>query len=307
MQKRIESRAVRSIKLTGLFSALCFSAFLALGCSLDLAGEIPTDPEELEEAFLHASRWEGPRRINALIEGGAKLDTRDLMGWTALHFAVNRMRRDDYWGLDVIGVLIENEATDLNAITNDGFTPVRLATHIGAIEALDMLLESNATAGGRDDSGLTLLMMAINSKKLEMARHLLERGADVDEQLPRGGGALFIAVQKKSADAVRLLIEFGTNVGGSEDFAAPIIYAASRGNSEVVNLLLEAGANVNDVNEKNGMTALHRAVEAGPEMVRLLLDAGANVHALNRDAETPLARAEMTDNAEMIELLSIGS
>jgi ankyrin repeat protein len=55
------------------------------------------------------------------------------------------------------------------------------------------------------------------------------------------------------------------------------------------------------------MTALHRAVEAGPEMVRLLLDAGANVHALNRDAETPLARAEMTDNAEMIELLSIGS
>ena len=70
---------------------------------------------------------------------------------------------------------------------------------------------------------------------------------------------------------------------------------------------LEAGANVNDVNEKNGMTALHRAVEAGPEMVRLLLDAGANVHALNRDAETPLARAEMTDNAEMIELLSIGS
>lgn len=280
---------------------------LMTGCSLELVGEIPTDPVQLQEALFQAAKWEGPRRTQALIEAGARADAREFNGWTPLHYAINRLRDKKHAKVRVVKVLIESDSADVSAITNDGETPVGLSVQHGAIEVLDLLLEHGADVITQSDGGLTPLMVAVGSEDIEMAQHLLEIGVDVNEQLPRGGGALHVATSSRNLEAMRLLFEYGADVDGSGKSSAPIIFAAALHHENVVKLLLEAGADVNAINQKNGMTALHRAVESGPVMVKLLLAAGANVNVLNRDAQTPLSIAEQAGDPETISLLSTGS
>lgn len=302
--QRLQPRAVaRAALLTGA----CFAFALATGCFQESIGAIPSDPEELREELFKAVKYHGPRRVKALIEAGAQADARDLLGWTPLLFAVNRLHQENDRETRSIEALVEGGGVDVNVIGNDGSTPIMLAVRYGAIEVLDLLLEHGADFDSRDDIGMTLLMKSARYQQPEMIEHLLDRGADIDEQLPGGGTALFLAVRANNSAIVRLLIERGAGVRGNEKAASPIIFAAALHDEQVVELLLEAGADVNSVNQRNGLTPLHRAVASGPSMVELLLKAGARRDVSDKNGSTPLDHAKELGDFEMIRLLGASS
>lgn len=300
----IRQRLRRRVQSTSRVAITCAAVLVAAGCFGDRIGEIPSDSDELIDAIFHAAKWEGPARTQALIDAGAATNRADLLGWTPLHYAVNRLHRDDFQGEQVIEAIASAPSTKVDATDNSGVTPALLAARYGSIEVLDILERHGADLETHDDDGLTLLMTAVAHRKTDMARHLLEKGFDVDERLEAGGTALFIAIRSRFPEMVSLLIEHGASVSGNELANDPIIFAAALGSVDVVKLLIDAGANVNAVNRKNGLTPLHRAVASGPAMVELLLESGARPDVSDQDGVTPLDAAREVGDTEAIRLLS---
>lgn len=69
---------------------------------------------------LHIASFTNPKLIKQLIDAGADLNLKDKDGNTAMHLAAS-------WGrLDSIKILLENKI-NINAINNDGYTPLGLA------------------------------------------------------------------------------------------------------------------------------------------------------------------------------------
>jgi ankyrin repeat protein len=174
----------------------------------------------------------------------------------------------------------------------DEATAVRLAGAPG--------LDVNAI----DNQGHSPLTRAAGAGMLDCCRVLLQRGAHAshlrDDRMPP---ALFSAVLSNSPAAgaiIDLLIGYGADVNvRARSGMTPLMLAADLGRVELVRELIAAGADVNAA-QKNGSTALHLAATSDqPAVATLLLDAGANSAARDNAGDTALAvaRADGTDAA----------
>ncbi len=285
------------------FGAVVSAAIAGTGCSLDSLN-IPSDPAERDLEVMRTAQHGTHGRLRALIEAGGNAAQRDALGWTPLHYAVNRFRDKNYDDLRVVEALVETRGVDIQAQTNSGESPVLLAAEHGNIELLEFLLANGADLSYREGDAVTALAAALRKRQLEMVEHLLDREVDVNEALAGGFSAIFIAIRSREPRAVQLLLDAGVDIHGGGKVAAPVIFAAALRNEEVVKLLLDAGADVNAVNPTNGLTALHRAIASGSGMVRLLLDAGARKGAASNEGYTPLDLARELGDEEIIALLT---
>jgi|GEM_PF-2447636 ankyrin repeat protein len=272
----------------------------AVGCFDE---PVPTDETKLVEAIFKAAKYGSAARAQTLIEGGAPTNQPDLLGWTPLHYAVNRLHYYDFKEFDLIEVVAAAPNTEIDAIDNSGLSPVFLAAQHGSMEVLDILERHGALLARKDDHGFTLLMTAVAHRQPSMATHLVGKGLDIDARLPSGGTALFIAIRSQSSEMVSTLIELGAGVHGNDQANEPVIFAAALPNEDIVRLLIKAGANVNAVNRKTGFTPLHRAVTSGPEMITLLLKSGAKPGVPDKNGDTPLDFAEKLKDEDSIRLL----
>ena len=97
---------------------------------------------------------------------------------------------------------------------------------------------------------------------------------------------------------VGILIENGANVNApsrNKDnfFNTPLMIAAWHGNYDVANLLIRNGACLNQQDQKNGFTALTKAVfSKSADIVELLLESGADRSILSFECMTALNYAE---------------
>lgn len=105
-------------------------------------------------------------------------------------------------------------------------------------------------------------------------------------------------------DAVDFLGREITDVNQRGIFGnTPLKIAAVRGDSHAVSVLLCSRADVNAIVE-DGCTALHYAADFNhTEVVRLLLEAGATLDVRNDFGRTPIEDAELTGNAEAVEVM----
>lgn len=181
----------------------------------------------------------------------------------------------------IITELIRHKAP-LEAIDEDGYTPLLLAAFKGHLEAVDLLLAAGADPTAQADEN-TLLAVAISSKLQpliiaymhQMNKHALIKAFDY--------GGLGIA---------RQLFEHGI----TDTVTPPIQYAVLRG-LDFVKLCVEFGADVNDVGlvgiDMDGdmdteTTALSVAARRGCiDIMEYLLNLGADV---NLPADEPYDR-----------------
>jgi WD40 repeat protein len=206
---------------------------------------VPASPEEsiLRQAISNAAVRELNERLEASDAGGAErmLDRRpELLSTvdtrngdrTPLHIACAA-------GNEIVVRLLLERGADLNARTNDGWTPLHEAADGSA----------------------------------ELLRALLARGADPNAASAAGYTPLHRAAFTSSVDAVEVLLNAGASVVAVDDGGLTALhFAADRGNTVIVRRLLEAGADLTTV-DHGGLTpadfAKRRGWHATAAMLRL--------------------------------------
>jgi ankyrin repeat protein len=228
-------------------------------------------------------------RVQALLKARAAVDTPQIDGMTALHWATHH---DD---AEMVDQLLRAGAS-VQATNRYGVTPLSLACTNGNGALVERLLAAGADPNLALPGGETPLMTASRTGSLTAVHALLARGATVDARdEARGQTALMWAAAEGHADVARALIASGADVRSrlASGFT-PLLFAVREGRLDVVRVLLKGGADVNEVvpNEpgrrrgyggpmpRPGLSPLLLAVtNAHFELAAALLDAGANPNA----------------------------
>jgi ankyrin repeat protein len=135
--------------------------------------------------FLEAVRKKDGNTVEqALSEPGTTIvNTRDVTtGQTALHIVTQR--RDLTWMTFLIA-----KGANVNARDSRGVTPLQLASNLGFIEGIELLVQNRAQVDDPNDAGETPLISAVHRRDLAMMRILLKAGADPDRKDNSGRSA----------------------------------------------------------------------------------------------------------------------
>lgn len=125
------------------------------------------------------------------------------------------------------------------------------------------------------------LIQALRDGSVQVALALIEAPAtDIDVRNRNDETPLMLAALKGHADLVKRLIARGADI--NKPGWAPLHYAATQGNLDILRMLLDAHAYI-DAESPNGTTPLMMASHYGsPDAVRLLLEAGADASLKNQ-------------------------
>ena len=199
----------------------------------------------------------------------------------------------------------ELTATELQGLERrDGYTLLGVAASVGNPEAIRMLLAAGALLNGRDVSGRTALMVALQHERVDVATVLIDEGTDIGLVDENGWTALMHACTSEETGflIIRLITE--TNINHADkggDTALNI--AAGYPFPNTVRMLLSAGAHINTKN-MSGDTPLMTACASGyAEIAEVLIKAGAEVNHRNATKYSALSyaiRARMDTIATML-------
>ena len=191
--------------------------------------------EKTGETPLHLSaRHARADAAKKLLDNGADVNAQDNSGRTPLHAAI----ASDAQG--VFHILMKNRATNLNAKTFDGTTPLILAARLAIEGMVDLLIEAEVDVNLADDQGKTALHWAASVNNIEAVNVLLANGANRDAQDNKDETPLFLAAREGSYQAARALLDHCANRDIQDHMdRLPIHVAHERMHQDIVQLLEE--------------------------------------------------------------------
>ena len=211
-------------------------------------------------------------KLEALLEQGANVDSRDDKGRTALMAACKAGQ------LESVRLLISRGA-DVNARDNEGDSVLTYG-----------VINIDEDSSSKNDR---------RSRQVEIVKTLLASGADVNAQRS-GWTPLLCAVSHGNNDIVAMLLSRGADLNARTDTGmTALARAIYDGRLQVFRMLLEAGADVNS-RDGEGYTPLMRSARGKPAFVSALLKKGAELNALNARGETALTIAKQSPHNELI-------
>lgn len=168
------------------------------------------------------------------------------------------------------------------------------------VAALSTLLRQGVDPNSRDPKGMPALAVAVRRESPKAFQVLLAQpGIDVDARNAAGETTLMLTAIAGDLQASEQLVARGAQV----QFPgwAPIHYAASGPNTQLVQWLLDRGASV-DAQAPNGTTPLMLAAQHAPEAtVELLLKRGADPRRRNQRGLQAIDHAEMGGRDFLVE------
>jgi ankyrin repeat protein len=193
---------------------------------------------------------------------------RDSNGFSCLHNAAFCGRPG------TCSLLLQMKETDVNALTNNEWTPLRCSLYNNDVNAIKILLQDERTDVARPcKEGETPLMAAIfAANNRAMVQTLLEsepfnRDPDTKKKLVNWQSpllndfsALFVAVRNREAEIAKMLLQHGADIEAKENKLGrtPLLFIAAAPEvvaKPMVQLLLEHGASL-DAKDKNGLGVL---------------------------------------------------
>jgi ankyrin repeat protein len=213
------------------FSCACLAGLMLL-CSNAVFAQRGMDQINVNGQFVMAARAGQIARVAALLEEGAKVNSRD----------------------------------------RNGDSPLNMAAAKGNVELVDVLLKAGADVNLANLAGVTPLMGAAFSGKVEIVRKLLAAGARIEPLDRVKKNAATYAAGSGCADCLGELLRAGTPVNGRlENELTLLMWAAAYGHEAAVNLLLAQGAE-RGLKDNRGKTAADMAREGNHLNVARLLD-----------------------------------
>ena len=236
--------------------------------------EVQRDDFRIEADLIQAATQGQTWQVRALLDKGAKLETRDRQnGWTPLMWAARgghvgtarlllargaNVNRRSVGDARTYMVLAEGPARvieqDVTARTtwsrigrfgsaNNGITPLILASAGGYNLAAKELLSKGADVNARTSSGETALMAAAFNGYLPLVQTLLARGAGVAARDAYNNTALSSAVLQGHTPVVRELLKYGAPANERYMNQTPLSTVAKYFNySEIATLLNRSSA-----------------------------------------------------------------
>ncbi|XP_005375061.1 PREDICTED: 2-5A-dependent ribonuclease [Chinchilla lanigera] len=200
-----------------------------------------------------------------------------------------------------------------------GWTPLHNAVQRGRKDIVEMLLHYGADPRQRKKNGATCLIIAGIEGYVELLRFFLSKGADVNEYDANGFTAFMEAAWHGNVEALRFLYENGANVNLRRETkddqkrlgkggGTALMDAARKGRSDVLRILLEEMGAAVHARDNMGRNALVRGIQGCPdekveEVTRLLLDHGADVCVRGEKGKTVLILAVEKRHAGLVQML----
>ena len=182
-----------------------------------------------------------------MINKGARIDERDMLGQTPLHAAASHGRKK-------AAICLLDHKAEINAVDNDGFTPLMFAAQQNFTPLLDLLLVRGADPNLVETGGQTALHNVSRINNFEIAQRLIEGGAAIDLRDEKGATPLLLAAQEGFYKIVKLLVKAGANIYLADCYGmTPLISATFCRRSEVVDYLVKMGADLDNQGNAVGM------------------------------------------------------
>lgn len=240
--------------------------------------------------------------IQALVDGGARVNVVNQLGQTPLHSIAqvggNAFGRHDEKATkrfsDAVATLLAAKA-DPNAKNKEGQTPLALAASRDFYAAVELLVDRTEELDIKLAQG-SLLHWAAQNGLIKTAKRLLSKETtaqlDVNESNSAGRTPLLVAAANGNPEMVELLIANGAILDHPDnDGATALLIAATAGEATVAEALLQAGADTTKL-DSSGHSALHLAAWSGdPKVIKLLLERMKVAQSITTSGYTPLHAA----------------
>jgi ankyrin repeat protein len=209
--------------------------------------------------MLAAAREGKADELQVLVESEPRLaEARDSSGVSAIlialyhgHPEIARWLGDRRTNLDIfeaaalgdverVRTLLAGQPAVAAAWSPDGFTALGLASFVGHLPVVRLLIERGAdvNAVGRNAGKYTPLTGAVTASHAPVVAELLRHGADANYRYSAGYTPLHVAAANGSTDIVKLLLEAGARQDArAEDGQTPRDYALHRGHGELAAML----------------------------------------------------------------------
>ncbi|MFA4885620.1 MAG: ankyrin repeat domain-containing protein [Desulfotomaculaceae bacterium] len=239
-----------------------------------------------------ASQGDAPEKIRYLIkEKSFDVNVRDENGMSPLIYAA-------FFGHDEVVKALLDCGADVNACGNSGITVLMAALQNANNEQIArLLIDSGADVNACDGQGLTPLMTAVYADSIGMTLYLLEKGAVVQVKNSKGWSALDLAKQKGNHQLLQVLHQAGSLKN------ADLIYAARIGDVAWLAEMIKGGADVNAANDDQETPLLWASFNGHVKVVKTLLDNGARVNDRSKEGWSALMAAAETGSEELVKLL----
>ena len=203
-------------------------------------------------------------------------------GWTALHFAAV------YGDLSLVEMLLKFGFA-IDAINNNGETPLHLATDVSIVK---LLVERGADTRIANKEGDTVLHVAAHYSGYSdlIVEFLLDQNfADVHSPNARGKTPLHLTSESLQCEKAEMLLQKGAQVNAMDNEGCTPLHVAIRDSYSPTfwQVLIERGADVNAA-DKKGNTVLHMAADKprGQDLLSFLIERGGGHTIRNKKGKT---------------------
>ncbi|XP_070601811.1 protein phosphatase 1 regulatory subunit 12B isoform X2 [Erythrolamprus reginae] len=241
--------------------------------------------------FLAACSSGDTEEVKRLLARGARLNTANVDGLTALHQACI----DE--NLDMVKFLVEYGA-NVNQQDNEGWTPLHAVASCGYLNIAEYLINHGANVAAVNSEGEVPADLAEEAGMKDLLlEQVKKQGVDLDQ-------ARKAEEQQMLQDARQWLNRRKIEERKHPRTGATALHvAAAKGYCEVMRLLIQAGFNVN-IQDNDGWTPLHAAAHWGvKEACTILAEALCDMDIRNKLGQTPFDVADegLVEHLEMLQ------
>ena len=255
--------------------------------------------------LLAATRdsWHGrPEAVMTLLANGADPRTPDADGNTPLHHAA---RSSD----PGVAALLRDAAAEIDALNNDGHSPLAVACQAGNWRLGKFLLERGAKVEPADGVPVLVQAAATDDDDPAGVQLLLKHKARLDARDRQRRSALHEAAVAGHVDIVETLLNAGANVEPRDAAGrTPWLDAASQGHAGVLERLLAHKPDVHAVDGEgcNALLLASRAEHVSAALIRRLLDLGIAADVVGSDGRRAIEHAAAAGRWGIVSLLDPG-
>uniref|UniRef100_A0A1Y1MJD6 Uncharacterized protein n=1 Tax=Photinus pyralis TaxID=7054 RepID=A0A1Y1MJD6_PHOPY len=296
------------------------SKMLQEGCDVNIKQQDGATP------LLFAVQYQNFSTVQLLLSHGADPTSPTTYGRTPLYCAIeNNCKRTLKALLDKTDILKSTKAitsaiftsmdwkcfalteilidySDCTSENETGETMLFVAVKNGCENLVRQILAKDRNVNEINSNGNTILMAAVENGNVNMITLLLEYGADPNIVNKTGNSCLHYAV-RCSEEVLFLFVERCALNLKNADGLTPLLYALEEAYTHSAQLLIAYGADIH-IEDAGGNSSIHYAVKVGAEeLVKYLMEAGLDIHKKNAQGDDCLDLAISKGYVNIIKLL----